>query len=251
MTSATASDRRGVGGGGASGPPGPSPALAGTAVLLVGPVSPRLVSLRAWLEEERCGVRVAPGVRGALQPGPAGRPEVVVVDLGSAAPAAVAGLRAGGDAAILALGVGRGSALEAVLDAGADDYLVVPLRRTEVVARLRAALRRKAAEEVAAATVATRDFELDLGARRAVAGGRPVHLTPTEWRMVEVLVRRPGALVARGELVRMIWGSVDRPRTHSLRVHLNAVRAKLEPDPHRPRYFVTETGAGLRFVGAG
>ncbi|MGB8861948.1 MAG: response regulator transcription factor [Ilumatobacteraceae bacterium] len=132
------------------------------------------------------------------------------------------------------------------LDAGADDYVTKPFGMNEVLARLRAALRRHhpTPEEP---VVDTNGFHLDLTQKTAEVGGNPVHLTPTEWAIVEVLVGHPGRLVTQRHLLQEVWGPQYEHETNYLRVHLAAIRKKLEPTPSRPRYFVTEPGIGYRF----
>jgi two-component system KDP operon response regulator KdpE len=134
------------------------------------------------------------------------------------------------------------------LDAGADDYVTKPFGMDELLARIRAALRR-AAPEPGAATVATADFTVDLaGKRLTTAAGGEVRLTPTEWHMLEVLARHPDKLVTQKQLLREVWGPAYEQETNYLRVHLANLRRKLEPDPSRPRYLITEPGIGYRFV---
>jgi two-component system KDP operon response regulator KdpE len=132
------------------------------------------------------------------------------------------------------------------LDAGADDYVTKPFGMNEVLARLRAALRRHQPipEEPIVRTVT---FELDLAQKTATVGSETRHLTPTEWSIVEVLVRHPGRLVTQRHLLQEVWGPQYEHETNYLRVHLAAIRKKLEPTPARPRYFVTEPGIGYRF----
>ena len=132
------------------------------------------------------------------------------------------------------------------LDAGADDYVTKPFGMNEVLARLRAALRRHQpiAEEPVIHTTA---FRLDLAQKAATVGSELRHLTPTEWSIVEVLVRHPGRLVTQRHLLQEVWGPQYEHETNYLRVHLAAIRKKLEPTPARPRYFVTEPGIGYRF----
>jgi two-component system KDP operon response regulator KdpE len=119
----------------------------------------------------------------------------------------------------------------------------------ELVARLRAALRRRgddAADDEP--TVSAEHFTVDLAAARVHGrGGEEIHLTPTEWKIVEHLVRQPGRLVAQKALLQAVWGPAYERETHYLRVYLAQVRRKLEPDPSRPRYFITEAGLGYRF----
>jgi two-component system KDP operon response regulator KdpE len=134
----------------------------------------------------------------------------------------------------------------AALDAGADDYVTKPFGMDELLARLRAALRRAtpADEEP---TVSTDDFVVDLAAKRVTRGTTTVHLTPTEWQVVEVLVRNPGRLVSQRQLLQDVWGPQYRTETNYLRLYLAQIRRKLEPEPSHPRYFLTEPGMGYRF----
>ncbi|MEY4372863.1 MAG: operon transcriptional regulatory protein KdpE [Actinomycetota bacterium] len=132
------------------------------------------------------------------------------------------------------------------LDAGADDYVSKPFGMGELLARLRAALRRSGnADE--SPVVVTDAFTVDLAARRVTTDEGEVRLTPTEWHLVEVLVRNAGRLVPSKELLQTVWGPQYGNETNYLRVHLAHIRRKLEPEPGRPRYFHTEAGMGYRF----
>jgi two-component system KDP operon response regulator KdpE len=133
------------------------------------------------------------------------------------------------------------------LDAGADDYVTKPFGMDELLARIRAALRR-AAPEPGAAVVTTPDFTIDLAAKRLTTATGDVRLTPTEWHMLEVLARHPDKLVAQKQLLREVWGPAYENETNYLRVHLANLRRKIEPDPSRPRYLITEPGIGYRFT---
>ena len=139
------------------------------------------------------------------------------------------------------------------LDAGADDYVTKPFNMEELLARLRAALRRAhPSEEAAAPMVETAHFRIDLVTKRITdAAGDEVRLTPTEWHLVEVLVRNPGHLISQRRLLEEVWGPTYVDQTNYLRQFIGKLRRKLEPDPSHPRYFLTEPGMGLRFVGAG
>jgi two-component system KDP operon response regulator KdpE len=139
----------------------------------------------------------------------------------------------------------------AALDAGADDYVSKPFGMGELLARLRAALRRAAPADDAAAVVETGDFRIDLVAKRVTnASSADVRLTPTQWHLVELLVRNPGRLVSQRQLLAEVWGPTYVEETNYLRVFMAQIRRKLEPDPSRPRYFLTEPGMGIRFVPA-
>jgi two-component system, OmpR family, KDP operon response regulator KdpE len=132
------------------------------------------------------------------------------------------------------------------LDAGADDYVTKPFGINELLARVRAALRRSIPSDEAP-TVHTDHFLLDLGAKSATRDGLEIRLTPTEWHVLEVLVRNRGKLVTQKQLLQEVWGPQYEHETHYLRVYLAEIRRKLEPQPSQPRYFITEPGMGYRF----
>lgn len=134
------------------------------------------------------------------------------------------------------------------LDAGADDYVTKPFSIEELLARIRAALRRSTVVEEQPLVV-TPHFVVDLVAKQVTANdGTSVRLTPIEWGVVEALVRARGRLVAQRDLLQQVWGPDYGDETHYLRVYLAAVRRKLEPVPSEPRYFLTEPGRGYRFL---
>lgn len=132
------------------------------------------------------------------------------------------------------------------LDAGADDYVSKPFGMGELLARLRAALRRPVPADEPPLVV-TPDFTVDLAAQRVRNATGEVKLTPTEWHLVEVLVRKAGRLVTSKELLQAVWGPQYGDETNYLRVHMAHIRRKLEPEPSRPRSFHTEPGMGYRF----
>lgn len=135
------------------------------------------------------------------------------------------------------------------LDTGADDYVTKPFDLEELLARIRAAVRR-ATPDTGAPVVTTADFEVDLARKQVVTtAGSVVHLTPTEWAVLEVLVRQPGVVVTGEDLLREVWGPAYGRETNYLRVYLSGLRKKLEPDPARPRYLLTSPGIGYRFEG--
>jgi two-component system KDP operon response regulator KdpE len=135
----------------------------------------------------------------------------------------------------------------AALDAGADDYVTKPFGMDELLARLRAAVRR-ASPAPDEPVVTTGDFTVDLAAKRVTrARGGDVRLTPTEWQLLEVLVRNSGRLVTQRQLLQEVWGPAYERESNYLRVYIAQLRRKLEPEPARPRYLHTEPGMGYRF----
>jgi len=137
------------------------------------------------------------------------------------------------------------------LDAGADDYVTKPFAMGELLARIRAALRRAVPADQSP-TVTTEAFTIDLAGKRVTTPAGEVRLTPTEWHLLEILVRNPDRLVTHQQLLHEVWGPRFENETNYLRVHLANLRRKLEPDPSRPRYLRTDPGLGYRFTpGAG
>ena len=195
----------------------------------------------------------------ALELAARSHPDVVVLDLGLPGidgVEVIRGLRGWSTVPIVVLSAREAEAEKvAALDAGADDYVTKPFGMDELLARLRAAVRRGAPAEEEA-FVETPDFVIDLAAKRVHrtmdgAGAREeVRLTPTEWHLVEVLVRNQGKLVTQRRLLDEVWGPMHEQDTNYLRVYMAQVRRKLEPEPSRPRYFQTEPGMGYRFENA-
>jgi two-component system, OmpR family, KDP operon response regulator KdpE len=130
------------------------------------------------------------------------------------------------------------------LDAGADDYVTKPFGTEELLARLRAVLRRRSEEGDSAVTVG--ELEIDLADRSVHRNGEEVHLTPIEFDLLSKLAEHPGRLVTHRQLLQEVWGPGYEDETHYLRVHFAHVRAKIEPDPSNPRYVITEPGIGYR-----
>ena len=135
----------------------------------------------------------------------------------------------------------------AALDAGADDYVTKPFGMEELQARVRAALRRSVSDDPADDVIETSSFTVDLRAHRVTTEAGELRLTPTEWHLLEVLVRHPGQLVRRRQLLQEVWGPAYRTETNYLRVYMSQLRHKLEADPTHPRHLITEPGVGYRF----
>jgi len=178
-------------------------------------------------------------------------PDLVVLDLGLPGIdglEVISGLRGWSSVPIVVLSVREREADKvAALDAGADDYVTKPFGMDELLARLRAALRRAAPAEKEEPIVTTPDFTVDLAKKRVSRDSKEVKLTPTEWEIVEILVRSEGRLVTQRQLLKAVWGPQYEKETNYLRVYLAQIRRKLEPDPSQPRYFVTEPRIGYRF----
>jgi two-component system, OmpR family, KDP operon response regulator KdpE len=135
------------------------------------------------------------------------------------------------------------------LDAGADDYVNKPFALGELLARVRAALRRtQSAAEAGVSVFQTGDIEVDLAKRRVIIGGQEVHLTRIEYKLLELLIRHADHVVTHHQLLEEIWGASHREQTHYLRVHMLQLRRKLEREPAHPRYLRTEPGVGYRLV---
>lgn len=187
--------------------------------------------------------------QGALEQAARHPVDVVVLDLGLPdldGVEVIRRLRRWSDVPVVVLSARHGSddKIQA-LDAGADDYVTKPFGMDELLARLRAALRRGTSSD--APVVKTEDFVVDLAARRVTQRGVAVRLTPTEWNILELLARNSGALVTHEELLTHVWGPAYSGETGYLRVYLAQLRRKLEADPANPRHLLTETGLGYRF----
>ena len=180
-------------------------------------------------------------------------PDAIVLDLGLPdmdGIDVIRGLRGWTSVPIIVLSARTAEAQKvAALDAGANDYVTKPFGMDELMARLRVALR-PAAESADVATIDTADFTIDLAAKRVSRPSGDVRLTATEWQVVELLARNPGRLVTQRELLEQVWGLKDT-KTNYVRVFMVAIRRKLEPNPVKPRYFITEPGSGIRFVPEG
>ena len=223
-----------------------------TRVLIIDDEPQILRALRINLSVRDYEVVTAATGAEALRTAAEHRPDVVVLDLGLPDMSGIDvldGLRGWLTAPVLVLSA-RTDPLDKVeaLDAGADDYVTKPFGMDEFLARLRAAIRRGAAAiETDQPVIETASFTVDLAAKKATKNGIEVHLTPTEWGMLEILVRNSGKLVTREHLLTEVWGPTYAKSTHYLRVYLAQLRRKLEDDPSRPIHLLTESGMGHRF----
>jgi two-component system KDP operon response regulator KdpE len=210
-------------------------------------------TLRINLRARDYEVRLAYDGRTALQILAEDPPDAVLLDLGLPDVDGIGvlrRLRTFSDVPVVVLSARHQSddKVEA-LDLGADDYVTKPFGMEELLARIRAALRHAQPGLLAESRVVTTPtLHLDLGDHVARRDGEAVHLTPTEWRLVDVLTRHPGALVRQSDLLREVWGPAYDKESNYLRVFLAQVRRKLEVEPGRPRHFITDPGVGYRFV---
>ncbi|MET8946089.1 response regulator transcription factor [Streptomyces sp. NPDC004542] len=215
---------------------------------------PQLVrALVINMQARHYGVDAAPDGTTALRLAAARQPDVVLLDLGLPDMDGVDVIRAlRGWTRVPILVLSARSASEekvAALDAGADDYLTKPFSMDELLARLRAAVRRTETAPIAPGMtlVETDDFIVDLVAKKATRQGHDVRLTPTEWNVLEILITSPGRLVTQKELLQEVWGVTQGNKSNYLRVYMAQLRRKLEKDPSHPRYLITEPGMGYRF----
>ncbi|WP_109506818.1 response regulator [Nocardioides speluncae] len=211
-----------------------------------------LRAMRITLRARGYSVAVAASGADALAGAAAQPPDLVILDLGLPdldGVEVIAGLRGWCQAPILVLS-GRSDSSDKVeaLDAGADDYLTKPFGMDELLARMRALSRRVGApDDQPVVTIGA--ASVDLAARRVTVEGEeePLRLTPTEWHLLEVLVRHPGKLLSHRQLLLEVWGPGYETAHGNLRLYMAQLRRKLEPDPARPRYLLNEPGMGYRF----
>ncbi|AWS48037.1 response regulator [Streptosporangium sp. 'caverna'] len=219
-----------------------------TRILVVDDEPQILRALRINLAARHYEVAVAPDGGSALRQAADWHPDLVVLDLGlpdMQGVDVIHGLRGWTAIPIIVLSgrVGSQDKVEA-LDAGADDYVTKPFGIDELLARIRAVSRRTAVQESELAQISIGDHVIDL-VGKTVSGG--VRLTPTEWRLLEILVRNPGKLITQRQLLNDVWGTGYLKETNYLRQYLAQLRRKLEPDPGHPVHLLTEPGMGYRF----
>ena len=221
-----------------------------TRVLVIDDEPPILRALRINLTARKYEVAVATDGASGLAAMARERPDVLILDLGLPdmdGTEVIKGVRGWTSTPIIVLSAwGQESAKVAALDAGADDYVTKPFGMDELLARLRAAVRR-ASPAPDEPVVVTPDFTVDLADKRVTRDGSDVRLTPTEWQLLEILVRNADRLVTQRQLLQEVWGPEYQTEGNYLRVYVAQLRRKLEPDPSRPRHLLTEPGIGYRF----
>ena len=220
--------------------------------LLIADDDPQMVrALRITLAAHGYEVVVAADGAAAIAAAAQSHPDLIMLDLGMPrldGIEVIQALRGWTSVPIIVVSGRTGSAdkVEA-LDAGADDFVTKPFQVDELLARLRA-LSRRAVAANGESVVAFGDVVVDLATKTVTRAGTRVHLTPTEWRMLEHLARHPGALVTRQDLLKEIWGSAQVSDSGYLRLYMSQLRKKLEQEPSAPIHLLTESGMGYRLV---
>lgn len=222
-----------------------------TRVLVVDDESQLVRALRINLLARHYQVDTAPDGASALHLAARENPDLIVLDLGLPdmdGTDVIRGLRGWTNIPIIVLS-GRAGSRDKVdaLDAGADDYITKPFGVDELFARIRAVTRRGHASADNAATVTLGDFTVDLTERSIIGGDTDVRLSPTEWRLLEHLLRHPGKLLTQHALLTDVWGPQYSSEANYLRQYMARLRRKLETDPAHPRHLITEPGMGYRF----
>jgi two-component system, OmpR family, KDP operon response regulator KdpE len=208
--------------------------------------------VRQALEAEAHQVFETDGVKRGLIEAGTRKPDLVIVDLGlpdGNGIELIRDLRGWSTMPVIVLSA-RTDEIDKIeaLDAGADDYLVKPFSVGELMARVRAGLRRRDRAGEAPSVIAFGECEIDLVRRQVRRRGEHVHLTPVEYKLAAALISREGQVLTHRQLLREVWGPGSSEHSHYLRIYLGHLRRKLEIDPARPAHFLTETGVGYRFV---
>jgi two-component system KDP operon response regulator KdpE len=222
-----------------------------TRVLIVEDDPQLLRALAINLRARHYDVDTAPDGATALAAANRRPPDLVILDLGLPdmdGIQVIRGLRGWCSATIIVLSA-RETQTDKVsaLDSGADDYMTKPFGMDELLARIRAAMRRVVPNTTAQPVVRTDTFTVDLADRRVTTEDGEIRLTPTEWHVLEVLIRHSGKLVGQKQLLQEVWGPSYESETNYLRVYMAQLRRKLERNPARPRHLLTEPGIGYRF----
>jgi two-component system KDP operon response regulator KdpE len=220
--------------------------------LLIADDDPQMVrALRITLSAHGYEVVVASDGAAAIAAAAQTHPDLIMLDLGMPrldGVEVIQALRGWTNVPIIVVSGRTGSADKVdALDAGADDFVTKPFQVDELLARLRA-LARRVASSGGDAIVGFGDVVVDLATKTVTRDGARVHLTPTEWRMLEHLARHPGALVTRQDLLKEIWGSDQVSDSGYLRLYMSQLRKKLEQSPSEPVHLLTESGMGYRLV---
>jgi two-component system KDP operon response regulator KdpE len=225
--------------------------MTGARVLVVDDEPGLVRALAINLRSSGWEVATAPDGARALDLAATWHPDVVLLDLGLpdiSGLDVIAGIRGWSRVPIVVLSARQhGEDKVDALDAGADDYVTKPFAMNELLARLRAAVRRAAPGDATEAVVEAGELTIDLARRRVLRHGEEVRLSPTEWALVDILVRHRGKLVSRDQLLREVWGPAYVTETGYLRVYTANLRRKLERDPAHPRHFITQPGMGYIF----
>jgi two-component system KDP operon response regulator KdpE len=220
--------------------------------ILVVDDEPQIVrALRINLRTRQYDVETAPDGTAALRAASRHHPDLIVLDLGlpdMEGADVIRGLRGWTTVPIIVLS-GRADSADkvAALDAGADDYMTKPFGIDELLARIRAVTRRVQPAEDTGPLVTIGRHTVDLAARSITGGETPVRLTPTEWQLLDHLLRHPGKLLSQRALLHDVWGPQYLTETNYLRQYMARLRRKLETDPTHPRHLLTEPGMGYRF----
>jgi two-component system, OmpR family, KDP operon response regulator KdpE len=222
-----------------------------TRVLIVEDDPQLLRALRINLTARGYDVITAADGRTGLTLASRTRPDLNIIDLGLPdidGVEVVQGLRGWTSTPIIVLSARQQETVKVnALDAGADDYVTKPFGMDELLARIRAALRRTT-PGADAPVISTDAFTIDLASKRLTTSSGDIRLTPTEWHLLETLARHPGKLLTHQQLLHEVWGPQYSTETNYLRVHIANLRRKLEPDPTRPHYLITDPGLGYRFI---